>query len=92
MSTPCPTVGDPTCHDFVCDNNVPQFNVVRQLPCSEEGRIINVYQSCIDDVCTCAHTIGGNFALAIFCSQAYALSRAKQFMLYGMGFVMASRL
>ena len=46
----------------VCNDSPPQLNVVRQLPCSKGGRVINVFQSCIDNVCTCSHRIGGSLS------------------------------
>ena len=76
---PHPVAREPINSDDACRSRVSMLNLVRQLPISEGGRIINVYQSCIDDVCSCAHKIGdslsqlrpcriGNFLFSNQCS------------------------
>ena len=55
---PHPVASETVNSDNDCYSRTAKLSLVRQLPISEGGRIINVFQSCIDDVCSCVHKIG----------------------------------
>ena len=58
ICVPSPTVSENVSSAPSCHVSNPDPVVVRQLPCSEGGRSIDVFQSCIDDKCVCSHFIG----------------------------------
>ena len=91
---PHPVASETVNSDNDCYSRTAKLSLVRQLPISEGGRIINVFQSCIDDVCSCVHKIGdspsqlrpcriGNFLFSNQCSLPN-----EHVLLSGMEFVM----